>query len=146
MANVMSRPSSNLGTGNGRPRAAEGDLSAMRDLSPEASLDLVSLFKLLGDETRLRILHYLAQREELNVTTLCRLLKQSQPAVSHHLALLRLDGLIECRRGGKHNYYRLLPQRLGRALGHVLELSGSAARGWQIGDIIVRVAAVEPVP
>jgi ArsR family transcriptional regulator len=38
-------------------------------------------------------------------------LKQSQPAVSHHLALLRLAGLIEMRRDGKHNFYRLIPAR-----------------------------------
>jgi ArsR family transcriptional regulator len=42
---------------------------------------------------------------------LCNLLGQSQPAVSHHLALLRVAGLIEPRRAGKHNYYRILPQR-----------------------------------
>ena len=41
--------------------------------------DLVQLFKLLSDETRLRILYYLMQQEELNVRALCKLLRQSQP-------------------------------------------------------------------
>jgi ArsR family transcriptional regulator len=45
------------------------------------------------------------------VRALCDLLGQSQPAVSHHLALLRVAELIESRRDGKHNFYRVLPQR-----------------------------------
>jgi ArsR family transcriptional regulator len=63
------------------------------------------VFKLLADETRLRILMYLAQSGELNVTELCDRLGQSQPAVSHHLALMRVAGLIGPRKDGKHNYY-----------------------------------------
>ena len=73
--------------------------------------DLVDWFKLLADETRLRIVCILLQEHELNVRTLCGLLGQSQPAVSHHLALLRTAGVIECRRDGKHNFYHLMPQR-----------------------------------
>lgn len=74
--------------------------------------DLVKIFKLLSDETRLRILFDLSRCEELHVRALCELLAQSQPAVSHHLALLRMAGLIECRREGKHNFYRVLPERV----------------------------------
>ncbi len=73
--------------------------------------DLVKVFKLLSDETRLRVLLYLTQQPELHVRALCDLLAQSQPAVSHHLALLRVAGLIESRREGKHNFYHLLPDR-----------------------------------
>jgi DNA-binding transcriptional ArsR family regulator len=69
------------------------------------------LFKLLADETRLRILLLLKERVELNVQTLCGLLEQTQPAVSHHLALLRVAGILQLRRSGKHNFYRLLPER-----------------------------------
>ena len=46
--------------------------------------DLVQVFKLLSDETRLRVLLYLAREGELHVTALCEKLDQSQPAVSHH--------------------------------------------------------------
>lgn len=74
--------------------------------------ELVQLFKLFSDETRLRILHFLMHHDELNVRTLCEMLDQSQPAVSHHLALLRVAGLIESRRQGKHNFYRILPSRM----------------------------------
>ncbi|MCH8047449.1 MAG: metalloregulator ArsR/SmtB family transcription factor [Planctomycetes bacterium] len=86
-------------------------------VSDDVSKQLVQLFKLLSDETRLRILFYLRQQEELHVRALCDLLKQSQPAVSHHLALLRVAGLIEARRDGKHNFYHLLPKRFAELTG-----------------------------
>ena len=74
-------------------------------ISNQLEKDLVQVFKLLSDETRLRIVMYLLREGELHVTALCEKLGQSQPAVSHHLALLRVAGLIEARRDGKHNYY-----------------------------------------
>ena len=90
-------------------------------LDDEVAKDLVQLFKLMADETRLRILFFLMQEEEINVRTLCDLLKQSQPAVSHHLALLRVAGLIEARRDGKHNFYRIMPQRVQEMLGMIFK-------------------------
>jgi ArsR family transcriptional regulator len=77
------------------------------------------MFKLLADETRLQILFLLQQKRELNVRTICHLLKQSQPAVSHHLALLRSASLIEMRRDGKHNFYRLIPERFKEVGGRI---------------------------
>lgn len=68
---------------------------------------LVQVFKLLADESRLKILLALSQDAEMHVTALCDLLDQTQPAVSHHLTLLRMAGLVGYRRDGKHNYYRL---------------------------------------
>jgi ArsR family transcriptional regulator, arsenate/arsenite/antimonite-responsive transcriptional repressor len=99
--------------------------------------DLVQLFKLLADETRLQILHYLRQTEELNVRTFCRLLRQSQPAVSHHLALLRVAGVLECRRDGKHNFYRLVPQRCQAYLDVVFGAAGDPAREVRVEDAML---------
>ena len=73
--------------------------------------DLVRVFKLMSDETRLRILLYLAREGELHVSAMCERLGQSQPAVSHHLALLRNAEIIEPRRDGKHNFYSIRQQR-----------------------------------
>src|SRR5258708_32615565 len=73
--------------------------------SRRAIREFANVFTLLSDETRLRILAYLAQHGELHVTDLCDRLWQSQPAVNHHLALLRVSGVIEPRREGKHNVY-----------------------------------------
>jgi DNA-binding transcriptional ArsR family regulator len=69
--------------------------------------ELAQIFKLLADESRLRLVLALADEGEMNVSTLCGLLHTKQPAVSHHLKLLNLSGLVEFRREGKHNYYRL---------------------------------------
>ena len=77
------------------------------ELPTHLEKDLVQVFKLLSDETRLRILLYLMQEGELHVSALCELLGQSQPAVSHHLTLLRMAGLVGYRRDGKHNFYRV---------------------------------------
>ncbi|GIW79131.1 MAG: hypothetical protein KatS3mg105_0938 [Gemmatales bacterium] len=73
----------------------------------ESLTSLTQIFKLLADESRLRILLALADEPELNVSSLCQILQQTQPAVSHHLTLLRMTGLVGYRRDGKHNYYRL---------------------------------------
>ena len=78
--------------------------------------DLTNTFKLLCDETRLRILLYLSQEQELHVRALCERLGQSQPAVSHHLAMMRTAGVVEARREGKHNFYHILPGRFQRLL------------------------------
>ena len=43
---------------------------------------LVTVFKLLSDETRLKILFILREADEMNVLELCRILGQRQPSVS----------------------------------------------------------------
>jgi ArsR family transcriptional regulator len=99
----------------------------------------VRLFKLLSDETRLRILYYLHNNKELNVRSLCDLLSQSQPAVSHHLALLKVDGLIDCRRDGKHNFYRLVPKRVEQLLGMVVGKIGVQGTQLRFDDWVFSV-------
>ncbi|HMO25403.1 MAG TPA: metalloregulator ArsR/SmtB family transcription factor [Tepidisphaeraceae bacterium] len=67
---------------------------------------LVALFKLLADRTRLTILLMLSEGER-NVSTLCGLLNLPQPTVSHHLALMRMSNIITSRRNGKQVFYSL---------------------------------------
>ena len=68
---------------------------------------MTRIFKMLGDASRLKILIALAQEGEMHVTALCELLDQTQPAVSHHLTLMRIVGLVGFDRNGKHNFYYL---------------------------------------
>jgi ArsR family transcriptional regulator len=89
------------------PKAAPAKATSAIKVSPETLTGLKDVFKLLADESRLKILLALGQDGELHVTALCDLLGQSQPAVSHHLTLLRMSGLVGYRRDGKHNFYRL---------------------------------------
>ncbi len=67
---------------------------------------LSELFKVLGDETRTKILYLLAQ-QELCVCDMAELLDMSLPAVSHHLRLLKAMRLVKYRRDGKQVYYSL---------------------------------------
>ena len=66
------------------------------------------LLKALADETRLRILHLLAQ-EELSGTDLMEILNMGQCRISTHLALLKEVGLVVDRRHGRRMLYTLLP-------------------------------------
>jgi DNA-binding transcriptional ArsR family regulator len=86
---------------------------------PTAEIRRVAeLLKQVSDPTRLQVLMLLSEKER-NVTELCADLgTQSQPAVSHHLALLRHGRLIEPRRSGKHNFYALT--EAGRELANVV--------------------------
>jgi ArsR family transcriptional regulator, arsenate/arsenite/antimonite-responsive transcriptional repressor len=133
MVNALSHP-----MGNRQPQLSDdssqhGGLSVSDDLFD----NLVKLFKLLSDETRLRILYYLTQRSELHVRALCELLGESQPAVSHHLALLRVAGLIERRREGKHNFYGLKTRQFSTLLDMLFESMPEGDRRIRFEDYML---------
>ncbi|MBM3771845.1 MAG: metalloregulator ArsR/SmtB family transcription factor [Acidimicrobiia bacterium] len=67
-----------------------------------------ALYKLLGDEARLRLLRVL-RRERLNVTELTGVLGLAQSGVSRHLGLLKDAGLVAEERDAGYSYYRLSP-------------------------------------
>ena len=98
------------------------------ELSEQLERDLVQVFKLLADETRLKILMYLLREQELHVSALCDRLNQSQPAVSHHLALLRVAGLIEPRRDGNHNFYSVREKHFHRLIGELFKTMSDPGR------------------
>lgn len=64
------------------------------------------ILKTLADPTRLRLLEILKHGEH-NVTALRPILDLPQPAVSHHLALLKEADLILARRTGRKIFYKL---------------------------------------
>jgi ArsR family transcriptional regulator, arsenate/arsenite/antimonite-responsive transcriptional repressor len=80
------------------------EMPPARSLSPEQA---ARLFRLLGKESRLRVLLLLAEEGEVNVKRLRLALGQSQPNISHHLALLRRARLVVARRDGQRSYYRI---------------------------------------
>ena len=104
-------------------------------LQDKLAKDLVRIFKLLSDETRLRILYSLIQAEELHVRALCELLQLSQPAVSHHLGMLRNAGIVDPRRDGKHNYYRILPGNFEQLLMLVFDGIPESEQAIRFGDL-----------
>ena len=111
---------------------------SMESASPTDPLPrVIQLFRLLADETRLRVLRLLIEAKECHVRALCEKLGQSQPAVSHHLALLRTAGLIECRRQGKHNFYRLALGKFEEVLDAVFDGKPAAERRVRLGKYVL---------
>ena len=62
--------------------------------------------KAIGEPTRLKILKMLSQ-EEMCACEIIEQLHLSQPAVSHHLKVLRQNQLIKDRKEGKWIFYSL---------------------------------------
>ena len=75
------------------------------------SATLLAFFKALANESRLRIVGFLAARER-SVQELADLLKLKEPTVSHHLAVLREIGLVTARAEGTTRWHALDPDVL----------------------------------
>lgn len=88
-------------------------------IAPDAVRVASDLFKSLGDPQRIKILAMLARDGEMSVSQIGAELQQSQPAVSHHLLQLKSAGLIEYRRDGKFNFYRLDPEGMHRIVDQI---------------------------
>ena len=63
---------------------------------PSMTEKLLGFFKAMADESRLRIVGLLAHRER-SVQELAAALDLKEPTVSHHLAILRAQGLVTVR-------------------------------------------------
>jgi len=70
---------------------------------------LLKALRLLGEESRLRILR-LVSREELSVAELQDILGMAQSRISMQLSQLKQAGLVEVRRAGQKSLYRLVAQ------------------------------------
>jgi DNA-binding transcriptional ArsR family regulator len=75
---------------------------------------VVRLHRALGDDTRLRILRLLRDRD-LSLTEIAQQLDLSKPTIKHHLALLRAAGLVTVTESGSVLYYSLRTSRLDDA-------------------------------
>ena len=71
-----------------------------------------ALFKSLADPTRRAIFERLTRDGEQTVRVLTDQAGVSQPAVSKHLAVLKLAGLVRDRREGRQTHYSAQPQAL----------------------------------
>lgn len=68
--------------------------------------NLVDIFKALGDKTRIEIVDIL-KHKEICVCVLLESFTCSQPALSHHLKILKQAKIVIDRREGKWIHYRL---------------------------------------
>ncbi|WP_445525681.1 ArsR/SmtB family transcription factor [Streptomyces cyslabdanicus] len=107
--------------------SARMHLSAAHDTHPRTpgaeQLALAAeLLALLGDRTRLALLHALLSGEA-DVTTLTETCGAARPAVSQHLARLRLAGLVDARKEGRRVVYSLRDGHLRRLVGEALNVA-----------------------
>jgi DNA-binding transcriptional ArsR family regulator len=65
------------------------------------------LFRLLAKPSCLRILYLLLEEGELHVNAVCEALGYCQASVSKELGALRRAGVVEYRREGRQNFYRV---------------------------------------
>ena len=94
----------------------------LKDLPENANFSAVSgLFSSLADANRIKLFWYLCHMEEC-VINLSALMHMSSPALSHHLKILRENGLITSRRAGKEMYYKAANTEEVRLLHHMIEL------------------------
>ena len=72
---------------------------------------LANTLAILGDPVRLSIVVYLIGHTA-NVTEITEYLKMSQPAISHHLRLLKTSGILKSEKKGKLVYYSLVDEHV----------------------------------
>jgi ArsR family transcriptional regulator len=86
--------------------------------------DLAEIFKVLGDPTRLHIIHLLSE-QELCVCALASVLQVTASVISHQLRTLRNLRLVKFRKDGQMTYYSLDDDHIRRlfkeGLAHVKE-------------------------
>ena len=77
-------------------------------LSPIQAGGLASVFKVLANDTRLRLLHAVIRSEEICVTDLAAAVGMKPQAVSNQLQRLSDLGILASRREGNSIHYRLI--------------------------------------
>ena len=97
-------------------------LENVRSDMPDDELlgDLSDLFKVFGDSTRIKILYALFE-SEMCVCAISELLKMTQSAISHQLAVLKKNALVSSRREGKTVMYSLADEHVRSIIGQGYE-------------------------
>lgn len=109
---------------------APDDASAhARGLPDDARVEAaVASFRMLADPTRLRIMWLLCDGER-DVGELAAAVGAARPAVSQHLAKLRLAGLVRVRREGRRAVYGVRGGHVRRLLGEALDVADHRVTG-----------------
>jgi DNA-binding transcriptional ArsR family regulator len=96
---------------------------------------LLGFFKAMADESRLRIVGLLAERER-SVQELAVALDLKEPTISHHLAILRGQGVVTARAEGTTRWHALDRAALERLSKRVLQPTKAApvARSTDAGE------------
>ena len=83
-----------------------------------SNFDCVSFCRALGDETRQAILQMLQKKDAMGVSAIVAAFERSsQPTISHHLKILKHEGLVTSRREGKEILYALNAENVEECCG-----------------------------
>lgn len=104
---------------NARTHLAGASIPHLQEPGTEHFALAAATLGLLADRTRLALLHALT-RGEADVGTLAETCGAARPAVSQHLARLRLAGLVSTRKEGQRVIYALRDEHLRRLLAEAL--------------------------
>ena len=108
----------------------------------EAHVEAAELFRLLGDPTRLAILHALLEGGELCVCDLARVAGVAENVVSQAMRLLRASDVVRTRRDGRRIHYRLADAHVQLLLdGKKTSGASSAALGYGAALSVATVLA-----
>ncbi|MFC4855737.1 ArsR/SmtB family transcription factor [Actinophytocola glycyrrhizae] len=110
------------------------ELTQWRELPPDDTVAAaVEALRMLADPTRLRML-WLLCGDEYDVTTLAAAVGIARPAVSQHLAKLRIAGLVATRRDGRRAVYRATGGHVKRMLGEAVAAAHHRVSNVPDGD------------
>ncbi len=82
--------------------------------------DVSNFFKIIGDNTRIKILFSL-DNNEMCVCDIANTLEMSKSSISHQLSILKENGIIKSRRSGKEVYYTLDDEHVSEVFEVALE-------------------------
>jgi len=83
--------------------------------------DMAQIFKVLADQTRLKIAYALCDEDELCVCDVSNIIGSTMATASHHLRLLRNMGIAKYRKEGKLVFYSLEDQQLKQMIRLAIE-------------------------
>jgi DNA-binding transcriptional ArsR family regulator len=98
-------------------------MSRDRGLAPTVVRDAAPLFAALGDETRIRLLARLSSRGPASTSSLSTTSSLSRQAITKHLLVLSLAGLVRDERSGRERIWQLERKRLADAREHLDRIS-----------------------
>lgn len=101
-------------------------LAARPPLTSRQTAELTAMFKVLANDSRLRLLHALVRAGEMRVADLAEAVGMKVQAVSNQLQRLVDRSILACRRDGTNSYYRILDPCVVSILDHGLCLAEEA--------------------
>lgn len=102
-AKSKNRPKTTGACCSARPPLGDRPLLSFVD-----AVKVMALFKVLSNDTRIRLLHHLVRSDEATVTNIAKALGMKPQAVSNQLQRLADTRMVASRREGNRIYYRVM--------------------------------------